>query len=240
MSNPCWVIIPAAGVGSRMQATLPKQYLALDGGTVLSKTVECFLAHPRVTDVMVVHAANDKLWQQQAAGLEQQVIAAGKQWHAVTGGAERSDSVLNALESITNKVSALDWMLVHDAARPCLHQADLDKLIKTLDPEKTGGLLAAPVRDTLKRSDSKGQVLQTIDRSELWQAFTPQMFRFDKLYNALKLCQQQGVAVTDDASAIEYAGDFPVLVQGRYDNIKITLPEDILLAQQILLTRQQR
>ena len=175
-----WVVIPAAGVGARMQADRPKQYLSLAGRSILEHTLDCFLDHPGLKGLVVCLAATD-------------------------------------------------WVLVHDAARPNLAREDLQRLLEALADDPVGGLLALPARDTLKRAQPDGRVLETVDRSHVWQAFTPQMFRFGALQQALSSALKEGATITDEASAIELSGLAPRLIEGRADNLKVTRPEDLQL-----------
>ncbi|MBF0218260.1 MAG: 2-C-methyl-D-erythritol 4-phosphate cytidylyltransferase [Gammaproteobacteria bacterium] len=222
-----WAVVVAAGVGKRMGSELPKQYLSLAGKPLLHRTLAPFLASPLVDAVVLVLAANDPYWPQLA-------ISHAK-LHCCTGGAERSLSVANALTYIVSQQGqAQDWVLIHDAARPCLSEGDLERLIITLTNHPVGGLLASPVADTLKRANDRAEVVATVDRSHLWRALTPQMFRLQLLQQALVAVQAAGVAVTDDASAVEYLGLRPALVLGKSSNLKVTLPADLLLAEQIL------
>jgi 2-C-methyl-D-erythritol 4-phosphate cytidylyltransferase len=216
-----WAVIPAAGVGARMAADRPKQYLALGGRTILEHSLGCFLGHPCLKGVVVSLAVDDPYWPD--------LPSAGNELiQRVAGGRERADSVLNALLHLhAQGADDDDWVLVHDAARPNLARADLDRLLGELADDPIGGLLAVPARDTLKRAGGDGRVQQTVDRSTIWQAFTPQMFRLGALHRALADSLVAGVAITDEASAIEWAGQAPKLVEGRADNIKVTRPEDL-------------
>ena len=216
-----WVVIPAAGVGSRMRADRPKQYLPLAGRTILEHTLDCFLEHPQLRGLVVSLALDDPWW-------PSLICAGDPRIHRAEGGVERADSVLGGLR-LLNELGAeeSDWVLVHDAARPNLVPEDLDKLLTELAEDPVGGLLAVPVRDTLKRAGADGRVLDTVDRSVIWQAYTPQMFRLGMLRDALAGALSAGVAVTDEASALEWAGHSPRLIEGRADNLKITRPEDL-------------
>jgi 2-C-methyl-D-erythritol 4-phosphate cytidylyltransferase len=178
---------------------------------------------------MVALNARDQWW----PGTES---AADSRVHTCAGGKERADSVLSALNALSDVAGADDWVLVHDAARPCLHQDDLARLTDTLKDHPVGGLLAAPVADTLKQSDGAQPpaVVSTVDRRRLWRALTPQMFRLGALQQALESSLAAGHGVTDESSAIEFSGKMPVLVEGRSDNIKITVPSDLALAGFIL------
>ncbi|MDF0730531.1 2-C-methyl-D-erythritol 4-phosphate cytidylyltransferase [Pseudomonas entomophila] len=216
-----WAVIPAAGVGARMVADRPKQYLQLGGQTILEHSLDCFLDHPALKGVVVSIAADDPYW----PGLR---CAGDPRIQRAAGGRERADSVLNALLLLHAQGAADgDWVLVHDAARPNLARSDLDKLLHELADDPVGGLLAVPARDTLKRADAQGRVAATVDRSTIWQAYTPQMFRLGTLHRALAECLVSEVAVTDESSAIEWAGHAPRLVEGRSDNLKVTRPEDL-------------
>ena len=223
MSNPpaFWAVVPAAGVGRRMQAQVPKQYLPLAGQTVLEHTLKRLLAANRFAAVAVAVSVEDGYWPQLAVAQHPAIIRA-------PGGKERADSVLNALQSLSDRAQASDWVLVHDAARPCITTEDIHKLIETLQHEPCGGILALSSHDTLKQVES-GCIIQSVDRSRIWRALTPQMFRYGALKQAL--LQWQGDSrLTDEASALELSGETPKIVEGRPDNIKITRPEDLALA----------
>lgn len=216
-----WVVIPAAGIGSRMRADRPKQYLPLAGKTIIEHTLDRFLGHPGLHGLVVSLAPEDPYW----PGL---CCAKDPRIHRADGGAERADSVLAGLIRLSELGAGKDdWVLVHDAARPNLSRADLDNLLVKLMDDPIGGLLAAPARDTLKRADPEGRVQETIDRSVIWQAFTPQMFRLEALRDALAGALAAGAAITDEASAMEWAGHSPRLIEGRADNLKVTRPEDL-------------
>ncbi|WP_409283865.1 2-C-methyl-D-erythritol 4-phosphate cytidylyltransferase [Pseudomonas protegens] len=216
-----WAVIPAAGVGARMAADRPKQYLQLGGRTILEHSLGCFLDHPGLMGLVVSLAVDDPYWPALACAHDSRI-------QRVEGGAERSGSVLNALLHLHAQGAADDdWVLVHDAARPNLSRDDLDKLLGELAHDPVGGLLAVPARDTLKRIDKHGRVLETVDRSLIWQAYTPQMFRLGALHRALADSLVADVAITDEASAMEWAGQAPRLIEGRSDNLKVTRPEDL-------------
>jgi len=216
-----WAVIPAAGVGARMQADRPKQYLELAGKTILEHSLNCFLDHPQLQGLVVSLAVDDPYWPTLTCAADPRIQRAA-------GGVERADSVLHALLRLSELGAAPeDWVLVHDAARPNLSRFDLDLLLFELANDPVGGLLAVPARDTLKRAGADGRVLETVDRSLIWQAYTPQMFRLGALHRALADALQAGVAITDEASALEWAGQAPRLIEGRADNLKITRPEDL-------------
>ena len=216
-----WAVIPAAGVGARMAADRPKQYLQLGGRTILEHSLGCFLDHPGLKGLVVSLAVDDPYWPNLACATDPRIAR-------VDGGEERSGSVLNALLYLHSQgASDDDWILVHDAARPNLSRDDLDKLLFELADDIVGGLLAVPARDTLKRADKHGRVLETVDRTPIWQAYTPQMFRLGALHRALADSLVSDVVITDEASAMEWAGHAPRLIEGRSDNLKVTRPEDL-------------
>lgn len=216
-----WAVIPAAGVGARMRADRPKQYLRLGERTVLEHTLGCFLGHPTLKGLVVCLAEDDPWWPGLACAGDPRIAR-------VAGGCERADSVLNGLLHLLELgADEHDWVLVHDAARPNLSREDLDLLLGELAEDPVGGLLAVPARDTLKRVGKDGRVRETIDRSVIWQAYTPQMFRLGALHRSLADARVSRVAITDEASALEWAGQAPRLVEGRADNLKITRPEDL-------------
>ena len=227
-----WVMIPAAGVGRRMASTIPKQYLPLAGRPVIVHALTALLEHPRIAGAVVAISADDGWWPDIAA-----TLALTKPLRIVAGGAERSYSVLNGLMALQEWAAPDDWVLVHDAARPGLRREDVDQLLSELADDPVGGLLAIPVRDTLKQADAAGRVAATVDRSLLWHALTPQMFRLGLLYAALSAALTRGLPITDEAAAMEAAGFAPRLIAGRTDNLKITHPEDLALAE-FYLTRQ--
>jgi len=222
-----WAVVPAAGVGSRMASQIPKQYLKLGHKTILEHSIAALQNHPKINGVVVAVSKNDTYWQELNMDSTKRVIQA-------EGGKERCHSVYNGLCAIADIIEPSDWVLVHDAARPCLRYEDLDKLMTELASHAVGGLLAVPVRDTLKKTQGDNLVSQTIDRAGLWQAQTPQMFRYGLLKSALLQALESEVMVTDEASAIENSGYHPKLVEGHTDNIKITLPEDLALAEHYL------
>ena len=216
-----WAVIPAAGIGARMAADRPKQYLQLGGRTILEHSLGCFLDHPGLKGMVVSVACDDPFWPSLQCVADPRIVR-------VDGGRERADSVLNALLHLhAQGASDDDWVLVHDAARPNLSREDLDKLLSELADDPVGGLLAVPARDTLKRVNKNGRVVETVDRSLIWQAYTPQMFRLGMLHRALADSLVADATVTDESSAMEWAGLAPRLIEGRSDNIKVTRPEDL-------------
>ena len=217
-----WAVVPAAGVGRRMGTEIPKQYLELAGRRVIDWTLEVLLVEPRIRGVAVALGAEDPFWSRCEHASHPRV-------QRVEGGEERAHSVLNALQALAETAAPDDRVLVHDAARPCLRTGDLARLID-LASGAEGGLLAMPVRDTMKQADDQGRVEATLDRSRIWHAFTPQLFPLQTLRDALERALAEGIAVTDEASAMEHAGYRPLLVEGHPDNIKITRPGDLELA----------
>lgn len=216
-----WVVVPAAGRGTRFGGEVPKQYCEVAGRTVIAHTLERLLSHPSIAGAMVVLAADDGYWRDGAmTGLDRPVLTC-------VGGAERADSVLAGLDALPETVRADDFVLVHDAARPNLAHADLDRLLDLGRADPVGAILAAPVRDTLKRAGDDGGIDRTEPRERLWRAFTPQLFRRMQLSRALRAAADAGVAITDEAMAMERQGLRPLLVEGREDNFKITTPADL-------------
>ncbi|MEG3135173.1 2-C-methyl-D-erythritol 4-phosphate cytidylyltransferase [Rouxiella sp. T17] len=213
-------VLPAAGIGSRMQSEIPKQYLTIEGKTLLEYAIGALLRSPRVRQVIVAIGPHDRFFAQLALANDPRV-------NVVIGGAQRADSVLAGLK----QAGEADWVLVHDAARPCLHLDDLNRLLAISETSKVGGILAAPVRDTMKRGEPGiEKIAHTVDRQDLWHALTPQFFPLDLLKSCLIRALDEGATVTDEASALEHCGYHPQLVAGRSDNIKVTRPEDLALA----------
>lgn len=206
-----------------MGGSVPKQYLELRGRRVIDHAIERLLLHPRIDGLLVALAEQDEWW-------EETEFADHPELMRVDGGRERCHSVSNALVSLEEMAAPEDWVLVHDAARPCVRRSDIDRLISCLADHPIGGLLGMPVRDTMKRSSAEGDVVRTVDREGMWHAFTPQMFRFSLLSKALQGALDADFLVTDEASAVEWAGYRPAMVEGHPDNLKITRPQDLPLA----------
>jgi 2-C-methyl-D-erythritol 4-phosphate cytidylyltransferase len=202
-----------------MAAGMPKQYLTLGAQSILGHTLDALLSHPQIAQVIVALHPHDDMF----LGLPQ---AKHSKLLTVIGGGERADSVLAALAVAPQDA----WALVHDAARPCLTHSDIDKLLASTSEFPQGAILAMPVRDTMKRSDDTGVINHTVDRALLWHALTPQYFPVAELLTNLSAALNAGVVITDEASAMEWAGVFPGLVSGRADNIKVTHPDDLHLA----------
>ena len=230
-----WAIVPAAGSGARFAASAahsaPKQYAPLLGATVLEWSLRALLAEQRVHAVVVALAADDAHWRSVAARLQSPKL------RTTLGGANRQDSVMNGLEALASQAAADDWVLVHDAARPCLSAADLGALLDALDSagpagSAAGAVLAAPIVDTVKRE--LGDHVATVDRQGLWRALTPQVFAFAQLRHALKEATLAGITVTDEAQAIERMGLRPKLVPGSPFNMKVTRGADLATAAKVL------
>lgn len=223
-----WLIIPAAGVGSRMQMDRPKQYLQIANKTILEHTLACFSGHSLFKRLLLGVTPEDRFIK--TLELKEAFPALS----LFEGGGERAETVLNGLHSLADVANDEDWVWVHDAARPCLSNDDIVRLREHLDTEPCGLVLAVPVADTLKRikheSNDRGSIVtvaQTVDRSHLWRAMTPQIFRYGALKAALSECRAKGLKVTDESSAIELAGGVPRLIQGSEQNIKVTLASDL-------------
>jgi 2-C-methyl-D-erythritol 4-phosphate cytidylyltransferase len=224
-----YAIVPAAGSGSRFGSEKPKQYLDLLGRPLIYHTLAALTACPDIERVWVVLAPDDPWWPQYDwSGL-------GHKLETVRcGGATRAESVTNGLQAAAMVAADDDWILVHDAARPCLSAAMLERLFTELADDPVGGILAVPVADTVKRADAEQRVAATEPRDGLWQAQTPQMFRYGQLQKSLK----NEISVTDEAGAIEAAGLKPKLVRGDSTNLKVTWPADLALAAMILRARK--
>ena len=220
-STNIWAIVPAAGVGKRMNADRPKQYLELNGKTVLEQTLLRLIDANVFSAISVAISNEDPYWPELTISKHEKIITA-------PGGKERADSVLSGLKAISSLAAENDWVLVHDAARPCITKSDIHYLINTLSNDEVGGILALASHDTLKNVQCH-QIVGTLDRKIIWRALTPQMFRYRLLKEALQN-NEGNPQVTDEASALELQGWQPKIVEGRADNIKITRPEDLALA----------
>ncbi|TKI08842.1 2-C-methyl-D-erythritol 4-phosphate cytidylyltransferase [Martelella alba] len=213
-------ILPAAGIGSRMHCDCPKQYLAIGGKTLLEHAVDALLTQTSIRRVIVAVSAEDEYFDRLPLRDDSRVSR-------VIGGKTRAESVMAGLCG----ARGAEWVLVHDAARPCLHQEDLARLLSVAVHSAVGGILAAPVRDTMKRARPGGSAIDhTVNRQDLWHALTPQLFPLSLLKNCLARALAEGAVITDEASALEHCGYQPLLVPGRADNIKVTQPEDLALA----------
>lgn len=222
-----WALVPAAGSGRRFGGEVPKQYLSAAGQPLIAHALAALLAHPRIDGAVVALADSDPHWPGWTS-------LHGKPVIACVGGNDRAESVLAALRALPADVAEDELLLVHDAARPNLRAGDIGKLIAAAEACADGAILAAPVRDTLKRADESARIAATEPRERLWRALTPQAFRRDLLRRALEAAQVAGVAVTDEAMAVERLGLHPALVEGREDNLKVTTPADLALVDFLL------
>ncbi|MCK5820162.1 MAG: 2-C-methyl-D-erythritol 4-phosphate cytidylyltransferase [Psychromonas sp.] len=219
-------VIVAAGIGKRVGAEIPKQYLPLLDKTIIEHSLTPFLSHPKISNVVVSLASNDNWFSQLS-------LSSHRKLQTVVGGKERVDSVLAALCNIDPK----SYVLVHDAARPCITNEDIDKLILHAESNNSGAILGSRVRDTMKRTFSDDQIKQTVDREDLWHALTPQLFQTSILIDAIRN-NKTPEKITDEASAMEMAGIPVVIIEGRSDNLKVTRQEDLILAE--LFLKQHR
>ena len=226
------VLIPAAGSGTRFGGAVMKQYLPICGRPVLAHSISAFNFHPAVAGITVVLAENDQMFDATVGSLFADI-------NTVQGGDTRAESVRNGLQSIKDKHPETEWVLVHDAARPCLPPDCLDQLLDKGREDQDGALLAVPVGDTLKRSDEDSCSVSTEDRRGLWSAQTPQLFPLDALCAAIDTAREAGHHLTDEASAMEFAGARPKLIMGSAANIKITHPGDLMIAE-AWLSRAQK
>ncbi len=228
-----WCVLPAAGVGERFGGDLPKQYALLNGHAVLWHTLHRLGSHSAIAGIVLVLAADDEWWREHLGNAEDAGYPTSCPVHLATGGYTRADSVLAGLEAVPPEVGPEDFVLVHDAARPCVRHEDISRLIDEVG-DGDGGLLATPLGDTLKRANADQCVAATEPRESYWRAQTPQMFRREALAAALAAARVAGMAVTDESMAMEQAGVAPRLVQGGEDNIKITHPVDLAVAGYLL------
>jgi 2-C-methyl-D-erythritol 4-phosphate cytidylyltransferase len=226
-----WLVMPAAGCARRFGHPIPKQYAPLCGRTVIEWALAPFLADPRCAGAVVAIAASDSHWPRIAARLPSVEVA--------QGGKERSDSVRSALRALASRARDDDWVLVHDAARPCLSAVDRDRLLQELGGHAVGGLLATPAADTLKRASGDHHVAMTLDRTDLWRALTPQMFRYARLCAALDAAKAASRSPSDEAQALEWLGEHPGLVEGSAANFKVTSLSDLALAEALLCARRR-
>jgi 2-C-methyl-D-erythritol 4-phosphate cytidylyltransferase len=224
-----WLVMPAAGSGRRFGDPVPKQYAPLHGRTVIEWALAPFLTDPRCAGASVAIAHADPHWSRLAPQLPGVEV--------VTGGSRRSDSVRNALSALAARARQDDWVLVHDAARPCLTLEDRDRLLAALAGHALGGLLATPAADTLKRAAADLSVETTVDRGGLWRALTPQMFRYGPLCAALDAAEVAARSPGDEAQAFEWLGERPALIEGSAANLKITSATDLALAEALLAAR---
>ena len=226
-----WAVVPAAGIGRRFSADIPKQFYPLNGQLVAEHTLSRLLSLPMISAIYTPCDISSPHWSSVAAVKSARV-------HLIAGGDSRAQSVLNALIAIEEFADQDDWVLVHDMARPCVATESINQLIKSLSKHPVGGILAAPVNETLKKVNDEKLVVETVERSQYWAAQTPQMFRFGLLKNAIQAMLEVGRIPTDEASAIECAGHQPQVIEGRRDNIKITRREDLAVAAAIMQNQE--
>ena len=223
-TNPIWCVVPAAGVGKRFGSAVPKQYLPLHCQTVCEHTLQRLLQVEPIQRIVVCLSSEDQTFRQLDVARDARIST-------TLGGGERCHSVLHGLHALAADASDDDWVLVHDVARPCIRPDDVRKLLHQVQTENAiGGILANPVRDTMKRSNAHRHIVDTVSRDQLWHALTPQLFPLGLLRDAIESALADHAIVTDEASAIERIGHQPLLVEGHPDNIKITHPQDLPLA----------
>ena len=221
-----WVVIPAAGIGKRMQVTVPKQYLKINDKTILEHTLNCFNSHADIAGIIVVLNSDDYYWK----SIQKNLLSQSKPIYTVEGGKERSDSVMQGIDYLlmVERINNDSWVMVHDAARPCLSKKDIDALLSIRNESSIGGILACPVRDTMKRAIlNSNTISKTESRDNLWHALTPQLFRIGELKGALEHCLEKNIPITDEASAFEAVGKPVVLIEGSSNNIKVTRVADL-------------
>ena len=228
-----WAVVPAAGCGRRFGADRPKQYLALGDRPIIAHVVAKLAAVRGVAGIVVAVAPADPWWEEAARTFDAPLVR-------VDGGGERRDSVANALEYLGTVAADADLVMVHDAVRPCVAPADIERVVAAARRQPHGAILAAPVCDTLKRCGPEGSIAATLDRRRIWRAFTPQVFPLGRLRAALGNAVESGCMVNDEAQAMEHAGARPLLVEGSPGNIKITRPEDLALARALLAAEELR
>lgn len=229
--NSIWAVVPAAGSGRRLGGEIPKQYREIEGAPLLEHTLRALLRSPDIRGIVVALDPSDR----RADAIQS---LADVRVETTSGGAERSVSVMAGLEALADRAAEGDWVLVHDAARPCLDYSSLSALISCARESGGAVILAEPVADTLKRVDAEGAITATVDRSDLWRAQTPQLFPFTQLHQALDACLKSGVPVTDEAMAVEWAGGDVQVLAGPSSNIKVTVEADLAFA--ALLLQQNR
>jgi len=232
-SDPVWAIVPATGVGTRMQSALPKQYLSFQGKSIIAHCLDRLLSYPAIEGAVVVLQDEDPHWEKLGYTSNKPVLAA-------SGGVERYHSVYNGLLVLQDRCGSDVLALVHDAIRPLVTHIDLDNVIKAARAHEAGAILAAPISDTLKLQGDTLGIIKTVSRDRLWRAFTPQVFPLPMLLRALNVAIDGNLEITDDASAIELLGYLPRLVTGDLTNIKITNPSDLSLAEQIWLNQRDQ
>lgn len=233
LKNKYWVVLPASGIGSRMNTSCPKQYLSFAQSTVIETTLKTLLDFDAIEGAVVVVSKEDDYWPTLK-------FSHNKPIYTTIGAAERSGSVFCGLQKIREVCDVQNLMvMIHDAVRPCITHSDLQLLVDQCEAEQPATFLAHPVTDTLKKSNDSLLSIATVERSNLWRAFTPQVFAFDLIFKALQLVERDTLEITDDVSAVEQLGVHSKIVMGRSDNIKITYPSDLKIAELILENQKQ-
>jgi len=227
-----YAVVPAAGIGSRMKADRPKQYLLLNNKTILEYTLEALLSFTPIEKIILPLSVNDPYWSKLNISHHEKIMTC-------KGGKERCHSVLNGLNTLLqNGAKKDDWVMVHDVARPCIQLEDLNNLYNNATEQ--GVILGLMVRDTMKRTNENGSILKTIERKNLWHALTPQLASIGILHNAIEQALHDGIHITDEASALEYIKCQPKMLAGSPSNIKVTHPQDLMLANAFLNYSQNK
>ena len=221
-ANSVWAVVPAAGIGRRYGASVPKQYDVVGNQAIISHTLDALFSYSEIKQIWVSVQSDDSLWGKQAYADDKRVVK-------VAGGESRFISVFNALKAMQAYVKPDDWVLVHDAVRPCVNEELLIRLLTAIEGHAVGGILAIPMSDTVKSVKDSREVVMTLPRDAIWRAQTPQAFRYQVLFSALETASLNGYIVTDESSAVERMGLSPLVVRGSSMNIKITTPEDRML-----------
>jgi 2-C-methyl-D-erythritol 4-phosphate cytidylyltransferase len=232
-SEPVWAIVPASGVGTRMQSPVPKQYLQLCGKSILEHTLDRLLSFKPTRGVILVLRQGDQAWEALNYQSQKPLIIA-------SGGKERQDSVYNGLLKLLEIEPGDPYVMIHDAVRPLVSHQELQKLMESAIQNTAGAILGVPVTDTLKRQSENSRILETVARDGLWRAFTPQLFRSSLLLEAYNNVREKNLPITDDAASVEALGMNPSLVESSVQNIKITNRQDLELASQILMRQQTK
>ena len=232
-NSTVWAIIPAAGIGSRMQSETAKQYLRFQGKTVIEHCLDRLLSHPQIDGAIVVLREDDRIWDELGYN-------SGKPVFTTSGGLERQHSVYSGLTTLQYRLGNDAIALVHDAVRPLVRHLDLSAVIDAARRHTAGAILASRVTDTLKLQSDSMEIASTLPRELLWRALTPQVFHLQALLNAMKQVIDQDLAITDDAQAMELAGHSPALVTGSSDNFKITTRGDLALAEMVWLYQRDQ
>jgi len=219
-SNKYWVVIPAAGIGKRMGSDIPKQYVSVRGKTVIEHTIDNFISRKEIQNICISISESDNYWSTLPISKNKKIIT-------TVGGNERYESVYNGLRALQDKANDDDWVLVHDAVRPCLKKSIIDRLITDISSHDVGGILALPCFETMKRVNNSNEVEETINRETIWRAQTPQVFKYQKLLLAIEKVINENIFITDEAMAMELSNHKPIVILGDENNIKITHKTDL-------------